>query len=296
MAEGSISFEELEVAATQADPAKPPEAAAATPAETPAETKPQFTEADVEAYRQLVDMGITPQTAQQFKEAKTALDNLPALMKSPEGLRLMMDEIQKNDPEAYKTVKEYVSDRWWNDLPESVRNGSANGSPSRTADSTPATDPRLSAIEAKLDRFIQKENQEESSRRQQAISEGYTTSVDKLIAKLPETVSVRDKDYIRLKTNELIWKDSKARDSVAKGVYVDVPTYFSKASSLVTAETKAASNAEHDRRAGVEARGSREIPAAAQNTNGSASSKQEGHGHDPIWGNISQEELKSAYK
>jgi len=298
MAEGSISFEELEVAATQADPAKPPEAAAATPAAetTVAETKPQFTDADVEAYRQLVDMGITPQTAQQFKEAKTALDNLPALMKSPEGLRLMMDEIQKNDPEAYKTVKEYVSDRWWNDLPESVRNNSANGSPSRSADSAPAVDPRIASIEAKLDRFIQKENQEESTRRQNAISEGYTASVDGLLKKLPESVSQKDRDYIRLKTNELIWKDPKARDSVAKGVYLDVPTYFSKASGLVTAETKAASTAEHDRRAGVEARGSREIPAAAQNTNGSASSKQEGHGHDPIWGNISQEELKSAFK
>jgi hypothetical protein len=109
-------------------------------------------------------------------------------------------------------------------------------------------------------------------------------------------VAQRDKDYIRLKTNELLWQDNAARDRIAKGVYVDVPTYFSKASSLVTAETKAASNAEHDRRAVVEARGVKEIPAAAENVNGSASSKQEGHGHDPIWGNISDSELKSAYK
>src|SRR5712664_1938440 len=228
--EGNLTFTELEVAATQADAAKPPEQAATTPAQVapPAETKPQFTEADVEAYRQLVDMGITPQNAQQFKEAKTALDNLPALMKSPEGLRILMDEIQKNDPEAYKTVKEYVSDRWWNDLPPEQKNGSATSSPSRTAESAPATDPRIASIEAKLDRFIQKENQEESARKQSAISEGYKTSVDGLLKKLPDSVSQRDKDYIRLKTNEMLWQDGKARDRIAAGVYVDVPTYFSK--------------------------------------------------------------------
>jgi hypothetical protein len=294
--EGNLTFTELETAATQQTTATSAEqTAAATTTETKVEeTKPQFTEADVEAYKSLVDMGITPQTAADFKAAKTALDNLPALLDSNPDL--LMDEIEKNNPELHKKLLEKMSDRWFNRLPAEVRNPSANGSSSRTAESTPAVDPRLTAIEAKLDRFIQKENQEESTRRQTAISEGYKVSVDGLLGKLPEAVSQKDRDYIRLKTNELLWADSKARDRIAAGVYVDVPTYFSKASSLVTAETKAASSAEHDRRAGVEARGVREIPAAADNVNGSASSKQEGHGHDPIWGNISDSELKSAYK
>lgn len=294
MAEGSLTFTELETVATHQETAKPAEQATATPAATPAETKPQFTEADVEAYKSLVDMGITPANAAEFKAAKQALDNLPALLdNNPD---LLMDEIEKNNPQLHNKLLERFSDRWFNRLPTDVRNGSANGSPSRTADSAPAPDPRIATIEAKLDKFIQKENQEESVRKQNAISEGYKASVEGLLGKLPESVSQRDKDYIRLKTNELLWNDGKARDRIASGVYVDVPTYFSKASSLVTAETKAAANAEHDRRAGVEARGSKEIPAAAENVNGSASSKQEGHGHDPIWGNISDNELKSAYK
>lgn len=295
MSEGNISFEELEVAAAPAATVIPQETAAATPpAETKAEeTKPQFTEADVDSYKQLVEMGITPQNAAEFKAAKQALDNLPALMASPEGRRMLMDEIQKNDPKTYKGFLEDASDRWFNELPPEVRTN-GNGSPSRTAEAAP--DPRIAQIEAKLDKFIQKENQEESARKQTAISDGYKNSLDGLLGKLPESVSQRDKDYIRLKTNELLWQDTKARDRIASGVYLDVPTYFSKASSLVTAETKAASNAEHDRRAGVETRGSKEIPAAAENMNGSASSKQEGHGKDPIWGNISENELKSAYK
>ena len=295
MAEG-ISFEELEVAATPPASATPVEPAATTPpvAVATEETKPQFTEADVESYRHLVDLGITPQNAAQFKAAKEQLETLPQLLRSPDGRRQLLDEIQKHDPETYKGLLDYASDRWFNELPEEARSG--NGSPSRPATSTPTMDPRLTSIEAKLDNYIQKENQRETAQRQEAISNGYTTSVDKMLEKLPESVSSKDKDYIRLKTNELIWRDSKAREAVAKGVYMDVPTYFSKASSLVTAETKAAANAEHDRRAGVEARGTREIPAAAENVNGSASSKQEGHGHDPIWGNISDNELKSAYK
>jgi len=53
-----------------------------TAAEVVEASKPQFTQTDVEAYQQLVAMGITPQNAEQFKSAKTAMDNLPALLKS----------------------------------------------------------------------------------------------------------------------------------------------------------------------------------------------------------------------
>jgi hypothetical protein len=295
MSEGNISFQELEVAATQMATVKPPEqTATTTTAEVKAEeTKPQFTDADVEAYKSLVDMGITPQNAAEFKAAKTALDNLPALLENNPDL--LMDEIEKNNPALHKQLLERMSDRWFNRLPPEVKNANGNGSSSRTAESAPAADPRISAIEAKLDRFIQKENQEETARKQAAISDGYKNSLDGLLTKLPESVSQRDKDYIRLKANEMMWNDPKARDRIAQGVYVDVPTYFAKASSLVTAETKAASQAEHDRRAGVESRGSKQIPPAAENVNG-ASVKPEGHGKDPIWGDITAEELKSAYK
>jgi len=295
MAEGNLSFEELEVAANPQEPAKPAEATA-TPAEPAEASKPQFTDADVDSYKQLVEMGITPQNAAEFKAAKNALDNLPALLASPEGRRMLMDEIQKNDPKVYKGLLDDASDRWFNELPPEVRNGSGKDSASSTVQSSPAIEAKLDRVEKQLEGFIQKQNQEESAKRQEQIANGFQSSVDKLIGKLPESVSERDKDYIRLKTNELIWRDSAARDRVAKGVYVDVPTYFSKASSLVTAETKAAANAEHERRAGVEARGVKEIPAAAENLNGSPATKPEGHGQDPIWGDISPAELKSAYK
>jgi hypothetical protein len=250
----------------------------------------------VEAYRTLVEMGITPTTAPQFKAAKEQLEMLPVLLRTKEGRRQLIDAVRLNDRETYQGILNDYSDLWFEEQPDSVKNPSGDGSPSRTTNSTPTMDPRISSLESQIKELVSERNQEKTAKQQEAISSGYNRSVESLLGKLPESVSSRDKDYIRLKTNELVWRDSKAMNAISKGVYVDVPTYFSKASSLVTAETKAAANAEHDRRAGVEARGSKEIPAAAENVNGSASSKQEGHGHDPIWGDISPSELKSAYK
>jgi hypothetical protein len=297
MAEASLTFTELETAATQPASATPAEPATATPVvEAPAttETKPQFTDADVEAYKQLVDMGINPQNAADFKAAKTALDNLPMLLENNPDL--LMDEIEKNNPNLHKQLLEKFSDRWFNRLPAEVRNGSGNGSQSRTADSTPAVDPEIAAIKREWSQIKATQLQEATARQTAQLTEKFNNSLDALVAKLPENIPADKREHIRLKAEKLIWSDNAARDRINKGVFTDVPTYFSKASSLVTAETKASATAEHDRRARVEARGSREIPAAAENTNGSASSKQEGHGSDSIWGDISSNELKSAYK
>jgi hypothetical protein len=296
MSEGKISFEELEAVATPPATATPVETPAATEAASAAaDTKPQFTESDVEAYKSLVDMGITPQNAAEFKAAKNALDNLPALLDSNPDL--LMDEIEKNNPALHTKLLERMSDRWFQRLPADVREGkSGNGSESRTASSSPAVDPELVQMKREWGELKTQRIQEQTARQQAQVAEGFNKALDALVEKLPEGVSAEKRDHIRLKAEKMVLSDPKAYQRISQGIYVDVPTFFSKASSLVTAETKAASSAEHDRRAGVEARGSKEIPAAADNVNGSASSKQEGHGADPIWGNISEGELKSAYK
>src|SRR5260370_40339686 len=110
----ALSFTELESTARSETAA-----AATTTAETvkteaekvPAEmvdaSKSQFTQTDVEAYQQLVAMGITPQNAEHFKSAKTAMDNLPILLKqNPDAL---LDEIQKNDPALHDELISRIS-------------------------------------------------------------------------------------------------------------------------------------------------------------------------------------------
>lgn len=293
--DGNISFEELEATAIPAAAATPPVTTEAAPPAQTEEAKPQFTESDVQAYTALRDMGFTPQNAADFKAAKEAMTNLPLLLKSPEGQRMLLDEIQKNDPSAYTKLLETASDRWFSELPEDVKNAGGNDSRSRATTSAHTPDPKVAELENKLNGLIQERNQSKSAQEQAEIKQGYDDSVKTLIGKLPESTSDRDKDYLELKTNQLIWNDPQARARVAKGVFVDVPKYFAEASKRVTAETKAAASAEHERRAGVEARGSKTIAPASENVNG-APAKREGHGADPIWGDISSDELKSAYK
>jgi hypothetical protein len=288
-----ISFEELETAATQQTTVNSADTTAAksdTKTETTAvatETKPQFTETDVEAYKQLVDMGITPQNAAEFKAAKQALENLPLLLKNNPDL--LLDEIEKNDPELHKQLLEKVSDRWFNRLPPDVREGKSNGNGSESRTVSSATNPVIERLERQVNALVQERTQEKTEAQQKTILSGLNTAFENLVAKLPAGVSERDKDYIRLKAERLLWSDATAAKRINQGVYVDVPTYFSKAASLVTAETKAAATAANDKRAGVEARGERTIPNAAENVNGTTS-EPEGHGKDRIWGDLTPEE------
>ena len=290
-----LSFTELESAAapakteTQATTEETSKAAATAAVE---DQKPQFTQTDIEAYQQLVAMGITPANAEQFKSAKTAMDNLPLLMKqNPDAL---LDEIQKNDPALHDEFLERVSDRWYNQKGkrqyEELQRKNGNGS--RVAESEP--DPRVDKLQREVDALKQREASELSARQQAAITESYNKSLDELVAKLPESVSEGTRDHIRLKAEKLLWNDHAARGRVMSGVFTDVPKYFAEASKRVTAETKTAASKEHEARSGVEARGTKTIIPAAENVAGAA--KQQAPGTDPVWGDITKEEIERAYK
>src|SRR5580698_9318669 len=145
MATRSVSFSELEAAAAPQATVTPAATTSAT--EVIAPVTPQFTEADAQALRTLADVGITPQNAQEFIQAKSALNNLPALLRS--NPKMVMAEIAKHDPEAYNAVLEAVSDEWFEkyqrEHPEATQ---TNGGPSRTASST---DPKLLATITRLE-------------------------------------------------------------------------------------------------------------------------------------------------
>lgn len=275
-----LSFTELESAAesTKAAESQTTTAEATKAAEVAAEAeKPQFTEADVQSYRQLVDMGITVANAAEYKQAKVALENLPVILRS--NADMFFDEIQKSDPALHDALLERVSDRWYNQKGRHIYEKQQNGSGSRTAESAPTEDPRITQMQQTIAGLVAERNQEKTLRQQEVITDGFNKSIGGLLAKLPEGTSEGTKDHIRLKTQELIWKDSPARERAAKGVFIDVPTHFAKASRLVTAETKTASKEETARRTEVEANGRREVTAAAENVNGTAPGEDK-----DIWG------------
>jgi len=139
-----------------------------------------------------------------------------------------------------------------------------------------------------------KEQADVSARQQAIITENYNKAFDGMVAKLPENLGEDKRDYIRLKAEKMLWNDPQARERVNKGVFTDVPKYFAEASKRVTAETKTAADKEHGNRQRVEATGARSIVPAAENVAGAA--KENAPGVDPIWGDITPEEIKNAYK
>jgi len=290
----ALSFTELESTAKSATSETQTTTAETSKATEVAveDSKSQFTEADVLAYQQLVAAGITPETAEQFKQAKTAMDNLPSLLKNnPDAL---LDEIQKNDPALHDELITRISDRWFEQKGkreyEALQKKNGNGS--RVAESEP--DPRVDKLEREVAAMKAKEQADLTARQQAQISESYNKAFDGLVAKLPENLGEDKRDYIRLKAEKLLWNDPAARERVNKGVFTDVPKYFAEASKRVTAETKTAANKEHEARQGVEARGARSVVPAAENVAGAA--KENAPGVDPIWGDITADEIKNAYK
>jgi len=265
-----ISFEELETVATQQTTATTAETATVTPTATGSttvteETKPQFTEADVAAYRQLSDMGITVESAKQFKEAKTALDNLPLILKN--NPNVLLDEIAKNDPALASQLEEVISDRWFARYQREHPEDSGKNGVSRTNPSAP--DPRLDSLINEVKSLRDERQQERTEKENARINQGWNKAFDELDAKLPEGTTARDREYIRLKAEKMLWQDGQAQGRVNKGVYIDVPKYYAEATKRVTAETKAAATDEHSRRSNVRDNAAREIVPAAENVNGS---------------------------
>ena len=118
--------------------------------------------------------------------------------------------------------------------------------------------------------------------------------MDGLLAKLPTDVPETTRDYIRLKTQELVYKDNAAATRVANGTYVDLPKYFAEASAKATADIKASAGKEHSARQAVEQRGGKEITPAAEAVNGVS---HDAPGQDPIWGDSGMmKDLQTALK
>jgi hypothetical protein len=289
MSTNAVSFSELEAAAIPPKPAKSTVTPAATEAAPPPPPPPQFTEQDIQTLRTFADAGITIQNYQQLLQANTLIQKLPDIIKT--NPRVLTAEIAKADPEAYKNLLEAVSDEWWEvigkKLPQNTAQGNASSVPS-------SPDPRIDQMQTTLQGLIADRNQEKSQRQQADIMAGYNSSMDGLLAKLPADVPETSKDYIRLKTQELVYRDRGAADRVAKGVYVDLPKYFAEASAKATADIKASAGKEHAARAAVESRGGKEITPAAEAVNGTQDNSP---GQDPIWGNDGMmKDLQTALK
>lgn len=255
-------------------------------------SQPQFTQADVETLTKLAEMGVNPQNLQEYVTAKQSLDRLPILLRdNPD---LLLDEIEKNDPETHRNLLQRASDRWYErylrEHPEAAQDKQKG-----RASSTPVSDPRIDALERSIKNLTDAQTREATERQNAQIVAGYTRAVDDLLSKIPEEAALTDseKDYIRMKTEQLTFKDNQARDRVSKGVYVDVPKHFKVAVERLTADKKQSASTETKRRSEIEQNGVKTVTPGAENVNGSA--KQQEPNTDPIWGDITSSEINAAY-
>ena|SRR5579864_354407 len=278
----SVSFSELEAAATPQAPAVPAATPAATlePAAPAAPVTPQFTEQDIQTLKTFADAGITLTNYQQLLQASDLIQKLPNIIKT--NPRILTAEIAKADPQAYDNLLEAISDEWYEVKGKKLEHTAQGGASSAASSTDPRMESALAAVNAKLEGLIQDRNQEKSARQQADIMAGYNSAMDGLLGKLPADVPETTKDYIRLKTQELVYRDRGAADRVAKGTYVDLPKYFAEASAKATADIKASAGKEHAARSAVEQRGGKEIVPAAEAVNGT---QEQTPGQDPIWGN-----------
>lgn len=255
---------------------------------------PKFTDADLEAYNQMVAAGITPNTYQQFVASKNAMDALPALIRT--NPKALLSEIAKSDPEAFKVLTDAASDEWFQrpDIQEMVKN--QNGQNGR-ASSTSVSDPRIDQLQSTINALVQERQQEKQSQQFRQVREGYDKTVDSLMARIPKEAALTEaeKEFIVLKTERLIASDRAAQDRVSKGVYVDVPKHFKAAVERLTADKKQSASSETARRNEVAASGTKPIVSGAENVNGAPAATEQGHA-DPIWGDISSQEIRDAYK
>lgn len=291
-----LSFEELASAAappaateSKVTPAEPTPKPADATQPVGDKAKPQFTDADVTAYQAIRDLGITPETASDFVQAKQWLNTIAYAMKNDP--KLLLDELRKTDPQMADKVTEVFSDDWYERKGKYLMDDKSNSGKSNAAQ--PEPDPRVDQLSREVAQLRSERQTEAETKRQEKINVDFTSSFDALQAKLPADLDDRTKDYIRLKAEKMLWLDPQARTRVNSGNFTDIPKYFAEASRRVTAETKAAADKETKARSGVESRGVRELPHGSENATGTAQSQP---GQDPIWGNISEQEVASAYK
>jgi len=289
MSTNTVSFSELEAAAK---PAPSAEAQATTTVTEPAAPAlPQFTEQDVQTLKTFADAGINISNYQQLLQANELIQKLPSILKT--NPRILTAEIAKADPEAYSNLLDSISDEWYEVKGKKLEQTKAQGSASSaTSSHDPRLENQLASLNAKLEGLVAERNQEKTQRQQTEIMTGYNSAMDGLLAKLPADVPETTRDYIRLKTQELVYRDRGAADRVARGTYVDLPKYFAEASAKATADIKASADKQHEARRAVESRGGKEIIPAAEAVNGDP---QAGPNEDPVWGDTGmQADLKKA--
>lgn len=218
-------------------------------------------EADLAALSTLADLGITPANAQDFVRAKAALDQLNTTISTDPDT--MLEQLRTSNPDAYFKTLDAAANRFLQHFPPDDKTAGKE-----TQAVSQKSDPRVDALTRKVDQLESEKRQETQQVVAKQIETEYNTRVDGLVKQVADKVPNVNKDYLRLKTSELVAKDPVAMRHINQGIFTDIPRIFVSAASTIAAETKSSTQAEIAKRQAVQSNGVVDVTPGAQNVAG----------------------------
>lgn len=202
----------------------------------------------------LESLGLTPENAQQVMTKAQLADRISYLVEN--NPRAFMEEIEKASPETFQKVIDQASDIYLERFGKSEGQTSTKGSD--------AESPQVEALRKQLQTL---QGTIEQDRNQKIFAEKkqqYESKLESFISALPATVTEKDREYLRLKTNKLMTEDTGGFQRVMQGDYLPLAKHFQKASSFLTADTKVAQDQQAQARDKVKASAQPEVPSGPE--------------------------------
>jgi hypothetical protein len=261
--EPDSTFEELDAAAPALVPADPAQPAAPPPAGIQINS-----EADLAALRSLADMGITPNTADGFVQAKAQLESMrTALSTDPD---VVLAQLEAANSDAYFKLLDKATERYLRHFPAPKEGETAAGSKGSVAQSDPAITSQLTVLQSEINALKADKSNAAQAANAKVVEAEYNTRVDALVADAgaKAKLDADQRELLKFRVNASISHDPAARRRIMQGVYADIPTHFKGVLDAKATETKAASATGTAARAAVAAGGRTEPTAGAAASDG----------------------------
>lgn len=223
-----------------------------------------------EQLRQLADLGITPQNAQEWTEKGQTLESLAYMLAN--NPKEFFASIERINPQGHKKLLDTAADIYLDRLPPEQRTGSTASSTAQTgADSELARE--VKRLTQQVETITAQRRQEEGARQYNATKAAYQTKVNEIMG--TEVVKkmgldATEEEYVRLAVDKSIGADQASLNRINKGVLVDVATHVTRALNKVGANRTAKNTTATTAREAVGKNGSigDEVSAGATAVNG----------------------------
>lgn len=222
----------------------PTQAAPAEPA------KPELAPEVIELARKLAEDGMTQDAYQGLIQGRDALNTMGYLLK--ENPKEFFSVIERQDPETAKKALEEFSQIYLDrNLTKDDQAKLEAGQPLGEADPMKK---QLEDLQTEIKSIRDNEQRREQSAAMASIQKRYEARMDDLFGQLPDNMPKHHKTALRALLDRSLGGDEQAASRIRQGNFVDVPKHFKNVLDGWAAETKAANDAEIQKREDIRKR------------------------------------------